>query len=133
MHDWQPAKPLPVRRGGKTFLFAGPALARKGAYAMRDAMAGLEIDLLIERPGEECPDFWNRIDVRQMQSLPEELAGVVLPAIVERRPATLLRALAAGLPVIATTACGLPPQPGLTLIPPCDPRALRTAVAAAMA
>ncbi|WP_296610849.1 VanW family protein [Sphingomonas sp.] len=132
VHDWQPAKPLPVRRGGKTFLFAGPALARKGAYAMRDAMAGLEIDLLIERPGEECPDFWHRIDVRKMQSLPEELAGVLLPAIVEHRPATLLRALAAGLPVIATEACGLPPQPGLTLIPPCDPLALRTAVAAAM-
>lgn len=130
--DWQPAKPLPVRWGGKTFLFAGPTLARKGAYAMRDAMEALEIDLLIERSGEECPDFWNRIHVRQMQSLPEELAGVVLPAIVEHRPATLLRALAAGLPVIATEACGLPPQPGLTLIPPCDPQALRTAIAAAM-
>jgi glycosyltransferase involved in cell wall biosynthesis len=136
--DWQPARPLPVRRGGKTFLFAGPALARKGAYAMRDAMEALEIDLLIERPGEECPDFWNRIHirqmqgVRQMQGLPEELAGVVLPAIVEHRPATLLRALAAGLPVIATEACGLPPQPGLTLIPPCDPDALCAAITAAM-
>jgi len=133
VHDWQPAKALPVRRGGKTFLFAGPALARKGAYAMRDAMADLDIDLLIERPGDECADFWNRVGVRQMEGLPEELAGVVLPAIVEHRPATLLRALAAGLPAIATEACGLPAQSGLTLIPPCDSEAIRAALAATIA
>jgi glycosyltransferase involved in cell wall biosynthesis len=57
---------------------------------------------------------------------------VILPAIVEHRPATLLRALAAGLPVIATEACGLPSQPGLTLIPPCDARALRDAINAVL-
>jgi glycosyltransferase involved in cell wall biosynthesis len=68
-----------------------------------------------------------------MESQPEELAGVILPAIVEHRPATLLRALAAGLPAIATDACGLPSQPGLTLIPPCDPEALRKVIAASLA
>ncbi len=130
--DWLPGKPLAARHGGRTFLFAGPALARKGAYAMREAMLELDITLLIERPGEERPGFWGDLDVRPMQSQPEELAGVILPAIVEHRPATLLRALATGLPVIATEACGLPPQPGLTLIPPCDPEALRKAIAAAL-
>lgn len=126
--DWQAATPLPATRGGRTFLFAGPALARKGAHAMREAMEQLDIALLIERPGEEQPDFWGDRDVRLAQGLPSELAGVVLPAIVEHRPATLLRTLAAGLPVIATEACGLPPQPGLTLIEPCDPAGLREAI-----
>jgi len=126
--DWQAARPLPATRGGRTFLFAGPALARKGAYAMREAMEQLDIALLIERPGEERPGFWGDRDVRLVQGVPSELAGVILPAIVEHRPATLLRALAAGLPVIATEACGLPPQPGLTLIEPCDAAALRGAI-----
>ena len=126
--DWQAARPLPATRGGRTFLFAGPALARKGAHAMREAMEQLDIALLIERPGEERPGFWGDRDVRLVQGVPSELAGVILPAIVEHRPATLLRALAAGLPVIATEACGLPPQPGLTLIEPCDAAGLREAI-----
>ena len=126
--DWQAATPLPATRGGRTFLFAGPALARKGAHAMREAMEQLDIALLIERPGEEQLDFWGDRDVRLAQGVPGELAGVILPAIVEHRPATLLRALAAGLPVIATGACGLPPQPGLTLIEPCDAVGLREAI-----
>ncbi|WP_066810572.1 VanW family protein [Sphingomonas asaccharolytica] len=126
--DWQAATPLPATRGGRTFLFAAPALARKGAHAMREAMEQLDIALLLERPGEERPGFWGDRDVRLAQEVPSQLAGVILPAIVEHRPATLLRALAAGLPVIATEACGLPPQPGLTLIEPCDSTALREAI-----
>jgi vancomycin resistance protein VanW len=131
--DWAPATPLPVRRGGRVFLFAGPAVGRKGIHAMRDAMAGLDIELLIERGAEEEPGFWSGLNVRRLgvDEQPVELAGVVLPALVEHRPRTLLRALAAGLPVIATAACGLPPQPGLTLIKPEDVGALRAALLAA--
>jgi vancomycin resistance protein VanW len=128
MIDWIAGPPLTARRGGRTILFAGPALARKGAHAVREAMDGLDMTLLIERPGEERPDFWGNLDVRLADGPPQRLAGIVLPAIVEHRPATLLRALAAGLPVIATEACGLPPQPGLTLVEPCDPISLREAI-----
>ncbi|MEO7689683.1 MAG: VanW family protein [Sphingomonas sp.] len=132
--DWEPAAPLTAQRGGRTFLFAGPALARKGAHAMRDAMKGLGIELLIERDAEEEPGFWSGLNVRRLRSheVPPELAGAVLPALVEHRPHTLLRALAAGLRVIATPACGLPPQPGLVLVAPDDGDALRAALLAAM-
>ncbi|WP_034156741.1 hypothetical protein [Sphingomonas sp. ERG5] len=101
---------------------------------MREAMAGLEIELLIERSAEEEPGFWSGLKVRRAGSgeQPIELAGVVLPALLEHRPHTLLRALAAGLPVIATTACGLPPQPGLTLIEAGDVNGLRSAMLAAI-
>ncbi|MES2056778.1 MAG: VanW family protein [Pseudomonadota bacterium] len=132
--DWVPATPLPFRKGGHRFLFAGPAVARKGVHAMREAMAGLEIELLIERSAEEEPGFWSGLKVRRAGSgeQPIELAGVVLPALLEHRPHTLLRALAAGLPVIATAACGLPPQPGLTLIEAGDVHGLRSAMLAAI-
>lgn len=132
--DWAAATPLPVRRGGRTFLFAGPAVARKGIHAMREAMTGLDIDLAIERDAIEEPDFWSGLTVRHLGDgePPTELAGVVLPALFEHRPRTLLRALAAGLPVIATAACGLPPQPGLTLIEPDDPGHLRDGLLAAL-
>jgi glycosyltransferase involved in cell wall biosynthesis len=53
---------------------------------------------------------------------------VVQPAIVEQAPRRLLEAIAAGVPVIATAACGLDPQPGLTIVPAGD-RELTTAIA----
>ncbi|THD37756.1 MAG: vanw family protein [Sphingomonas sp.] len=126
--DWLPAPALAAQRDGKTFLFAGPALARKGVHAMRAAIAGLDARLAIERPGEDQPGFWGDLDVQLQTDAPDQLAGVILPALVEHNPRTLLRALAAGLPVIATPACGLPAQPGLTLIPANDPAALRDAM-----
>ena len=131
--DWKPVTRLATRRGGRTLLFAGPALARKGIHAMREAMDGLDVSLLVEREAVDDPGFWGDRDVRVLEGdIPGELAGVVLPALVEHNPRTLLRALAAGLPVIATSACGLPPQPGLTLIPPNDPAALREAIRAVL-
>lgn len=129
--DWRPAPPLGAVRGGKTILFAGPAVARKGVHAMRAAIAGLDVRLLIERAGEDQPGFWGDLDMRRLGpgQMPAELAAVVLPALVEHNPRTLLRALAAFVPVIATPACGLPPQPGLILVPADDPAALRDAIA----
>lgn len=128
--DWAPAPPFAAKRGGRTFLFAGPALARKGAYAMRDAMKGLDIELLIERGAEENPGFWAGLNVRRLEprNPPTMLAGLVLPAIVEHRPYTLLRGLATKLPVIATAACGLAPQFGLTLVEPGNAEDLRAAL-----
>jgi hypothetical protein len=132
--DWAPAPPFAAERGGRTFLFAGPALARKGAYAMRDAMSGLDIELLVERGAEENPGFWHGLNVRRLdpRNPPTTLAGLVLPAIVEHRPQTLLRGLAANLPVIATSACGLAPQPGLILVEPDNAQNLHTALISAM-
>ncbi|MFA6112490.1 MAG: VanW family protein [Sphingomonas sp.] len=132
--DWAPAPPLAATHGGRSILFAGPALARKGAHAMREAMAGLNMELLIERRAEEDVNFWNGLNVRCLAPGEQPmLTGVVLPAIVEHRPHTLLRALAVGLPVIATPACGVPPQSGLTIVAPDDPQALRTALIALLA
>lgn len=56
------------------------------------------------------------------------LAGVVLPALIEHRPEPLLAALGAGLPVIATDACGLVARPGLTLVARDNAEALHAAL-----
>jgi glycosyltransferase involved in cell wall biosynthesis len=62
----------------------------------------------------------------------DRLAAVVLPALIEHQPRTLLAALAAGIPVIATPACGLPAQPGLTLVVEDDAASLRSALEVAL-
>jgi glycosyltransferase involved in cell wall biosynthesis len=49
---------------------------------------------------------------------------VALPAHVEHSPRALLKALAAGLPVVATPACGLPSHCGAIEVPAGDVKAL---------
>jgi glycosyltransferase involved in cell wall biosynthesis len=62
------------------------------------------------------------------------LAGasvVVLPAHVEHAPRAVLRAVAAGVPVVASTACGLAGLTGVREVAPGDVEALRAALQAA--
>ena len=128
--DWAPAKPMAARRGGRTVLFPASALARKGAYALREAIAGLDLDVVITGQAVEAEGFWAGLRVRVLRpgERPAEIAAVVMPAIVEHQPRALLAALAAGVPVIATPACGLSDRPGLTLAPAMDAAALRGAL-----
>lgn len=58
--------------------------------------------------------------------------AAVLPAHVEHSPRAALQALAAGLPVVATPACGIAPRPGLRLVQAGDSQALAIALAAAL-
>ncbi|WP_420139164.1 VanW family protein [Sphingomonas sp.] len=131
--DWRPGAPYPARQAGPTILLAGAPVARKGIYALRDAISGLDMTLLLPAGAEEAPDFWVGVaNVRRMAigEQPQELAGVVLPALIEHHPALLLRALAANIPAIATPACGLPAHPLLTTVPTYDAAALRIALEA---
>jgi hypothetical protein len=132
--DWAAATPTAARRGGRSVLLPASALARKGAHALREAVAGLDIELLIAGGAEEAGDFWAGSPVRKLVpgERPTALAAVVLPAIVEHQPRALLAALAAGIPVIATPACGLSSRPGLTIVPAMDAEALRAALIAAL-
>ena len=115
--------------GGRAILFPAPALGRKGAYVLRDALKGLDVELVVTGKARECEgNFWGDISVRETAAWPAQLAAVVLPAIVEHQPRALLRALAMGLPVIASEACGLGDMPGLTMVPTFDAAGLRRAV-----
>lgn len=119
---------VPRRR---VIAFPGPAVARKGAYELREAVRGMhDVEIAVLGRTLEGTDFWDGLPVRAASGA-DWLAGVgvvVQPALVEDRPRRLLQALRAGIPVIATPACGLPPQDGLTLIAPGDAGALRRAI-----
>jgi hypothetical protein len=132
--DWRALASPPVSRSGpesRRIAFPGPTIARKGAYELRAAARALDLVICLGAEFEGA-GFWDGLRILPAQ--PEWLTGavgaVVQPAIVEDRPRHLLAALAAGVPVIATAACGLPEQQLLTIIPESDPpalvRALRT-------
>jgi glycosyltransferase involved in cell wall biosynthesis len=53
---------------------------------------------------------------------------VVLPAYIEHTPRVLLKAIAYGIPVIASAACGLENMSGVITIPTGDEQALIQAI-----
>lgn len=125
-----PARVDRARSGPPRVLFPASTLGRKGAYELREALRDLDITLMRGGPVLEGPDFWGRpvptggIDDAEL---------VVLPAHAEAAPRRLLDALARGRRVVASDACGLDPEPGLTLVPAGDAVALREAIIAALA
>jgi glycosyltransferase involved in cell wall biosynthesis len=127
--EWKPPAGRHAARNGKPrrIAFPGPTIARKGAYELREAARLLELEIVLLGGELEGPDFWRGIAVRKPDAGTDwlaEVAAVVQPALVEERPRHLLAALAAGVPVIATPACGLAAEDGVTLVPPDDPTTL---------
>ncbi len=126
---WQLPTPRQVR-GGTKLVFPASTLARKGALELRAALQPLGVSLQLGGPVLEGADFWEGITTsRAPGDWLDGAAAVVLPAWVEHQPRRLLQAVAAGIPVIASAACGLANVPGVTTIPTGDPEALRVALA----
>lgn len=126
------APPARAHAGGKKIVFPAATLGRKGAYELREAARTLGLRLMLAGPDLESGQFWDGVEVERMP-LPDahalkDAAVVVLPAWVENRPARLLQALQWGIPVIASTACGLPEQANLTLVAAGDSAALTDAL-----
>jgi hypothetical protein len=127
--DWElPASSRATRNAKpRRIAFPGPTIARKGAYALREAARVLELEIVALGSELEGPDFWRGVTVHKSGGGTEgfaDVAAVVQPALVEERPRHLLAALAAGVPVIASPACGLAAQNGVTIVPPDDPATL---------
>lgn len=127
---------------GKTILFPAATLGRKGAYELRQVAQNLGLTLRVWGPDLEGENFWAGVSIERSCSekrsrrnssalSADPLTGVglvVLPAYVEHRPRLLLRAIAAGIPVIASEACGLGSVSGVTPIPTGDAIALQQAI-----
>jgi hypothetical protein len=116
-------------------LFAASGLARKGAYEMRAAPRHLSIDLYVLGRAQDSADFWQGTDIKMVEPGADALAGidcVVLPAFVEHQPRLLLRAIARGIPVICSPACGLAGHAGVTVIDAGNPAALAAAITASL-
>jgi glycosyltransferase involved in cell wall biosynthesis len=134
--DWRvpaatPCSAAAVHR--RRIAFPGPTLARKGAYELREAARALDLEIVCLGSELEGPDFWRGVATRRPDQVAgpkwlETIAAVVQPSLVEERPRHLLTALAAGVPVVATSACGIAEQPGVTIVTADDPAGLIAAL-----
>jgi hypothetical protein len=131
---WQmPPQAKIARSGRRTIAFPGPTVGRKGAFELREAARRIDVEVLLLGSELEGEEFWCGVRTRRPDSdWLTNVAAIVQPAFVEDRPRKLLAALAAGVPVIATSASGIPPREGLTLVPAGDTDALTTAIEAAL-
>jgi hypothetical protein len=134
--DWAspaPRAPRPNAGSRPRIVFPGPTAGRKGAYELREALAGMDVELVAMGSRLEGAGFWDGVRLATPEAHWLDGADlVVFPAFVESQPRRLLAALASGIPVIATLACGLGPREGLTLVPAGDAAALRHAVTATL-
>ena len=128
---WACPQSVPVWTPGPALAFAGPTAARKGVYAVREVARRLGRSVVVRGAQWEGVDFWKEVPHRRVSGGADWLSGVcavVHPAIVEDSPRLLLAALAAGVPVIATDACGLDVHPLVHTVPPNDPAAIVVAL-----
>lgn len=119
-------RPGPIR-----IYFPASSLMRKGAWELSAAMAGLDAEIVLPvRDGGE-PARWNDIALHRIDDVDTALSlcdAVALPAWVEHEPRALIAAIARGIPVIATAACGLGSLRGWSEVPAGDVDALRAAL-----
>lgn len=127
------------RPGPPRLWFPASSVGRKGAYELREALRTLDRRLSLRVSGRalEGPGFWaSATRVELVEGPPaslddlDDLDLVVLPAWVEHAPRALLRACAAGVPVIASRACGLAGVAGVLEVPTGEVDPLRAAIAA---
>jgi hypothetical protein len=129
--DWE--QPMQGRAGtlGGRVLFPASALARKGAYEMREVASNLDLELVVLGRDIEADGFWTGVRVWRTAGNPlTDVGMVVLPAYVEHQPRLLLRALSLGIPVVTTEASGLGVRDGVTIVPVGDSAALERVIRA---
>lgn len=112
---WRVPGPLArPSRGGvgarpRLFFPASP-LARKGILELLAALRGEDVEILLPPGDSESGLEPGRATLRRVDSYRQGLLesdAVALPAWIEHQPRALLGAIAGGLPVVATPACGL--------------------------
>jgi hypothetical protein len=126
-----PAAPTDRDFSKPTLYFPASTLGRKGAYELREALRGTSVRILLGGPNLEVAEFWEGFDAHHLAPQEpwwKETTLVVFPAFVEHRPRRLLQAVARGIPVIASTACGLSGMPGMQSITPGSLAELRAAL-----
>jgi hypothetical protein len=110
---------------GERLGFAGPTAARKGAYELREAARRLGLTVVLSGSELEGEGFWDGVEVIRSESL-DGCFAIAQPAIVEDQPRRLLAALAAGMPILATSVCGI--DDGVITVEPGDVDGLVAAI-----
>jgi len=118
-----------AQKPGSRIVFPASTIGRKGAFELREAARELNLKLTLLGSDLEGDGFWKDLDVSKADDhWLADARAVVLPAWVEHQPRRLLQAVAAGIPVIASNACGLAAMPGVKTIPDGDVEALKVAL-----
>jgi glycosyltransferase involved in cell wall biosynthesis len=131
--DWKfPEAKAQVSQSSKSriWFFPASALGRKGIYEIAEAFRDTDRELLIlGRAKEGVGDIFKGV-IHRTGSVEDisNCAGLVIPAWVEHEPRLALKALAMGLPVIASKACGLAAHPLLKEIDEGDVEGLKRAL-----
>lgn len=130
-------------KSGLRLLYVGTWLDRKGVYYLAEAFRLLAAKLLsvdltvagcitpeVEVKASFAPEIRERVTIlrfvarEDMPALYAEHDIFVLPSLVEGMPLSLLEAMAAGMPVVTTNACGMADvvEDGFNglLVPPAD-------------
>jgi glycosyltransferase involved in cell wall biosynthesis len=117
--DWYIPELKTVATRGNKILFPASTIGRKGAYEMRELAKKLNLEITLLGNNLEGSDFWKDVPIRRSNSQDclDQVGLVILPAFVEHNPRILLRAIACGIPVIASSACGLGNLEGVKNIP----------------
>lgn len=109
--------------------FPATTVGRKGCYELRDALAGIDVRLKLPGSFVEDKNFWEGFDIDpKLDGWLDTADLVVLPAHIEHKPRRLLAAAAHGIPVIASSACGVDGVSGIRTVKAGDVEELRTAI-----
>lgn len=101
---------------GQKVLFPASAVGRKGAYEIKRLAHELQLDLLVSGRKIEHDNFWNGLKTEQFNGNFDHIGLVVYPTFIEHQPRQILKAIAKGIPVITTTACGLDPSDQVEIV-----------------
>jgi glycosyltransferase involved in cell wall biosynthesis len=140
-----PARPRPARPR-RRFGFVGSVAPHKGVHCLVEARLAIHGPLAIDPPyadalrraaaGDPRIRFCGPFPEGEQARVLDGLDVLVLPSLWwENSPLTVLEALAAGVPVVASRTGGVPelvPEGAGLLVPPGDVAALRDALRAAL-
>ena len=114
--NWHVPTITKIKKKGGKVLFPASAVGRKGAYEIKNLAKELNLKLTATGIKVETLGFWEDVKVERFNGNFEEIGLIVYPTYVENQPRLILRALAYGIPVIASSACGIENMEHLTTI-----------------
>jgi hypothetical protein len=130
---WQSPTRSPAAPSARGVLFPAAGFARKGAYELRALARQLSLEVYLGGLAAEGPDFWQGLNVQPFTGDFSAIGLVLYPTWVEEQPRLVLDALARGLPILTTPACGLVASAQVQLCAPGDLAGFQAALSAWLA
>jgi glycosyltransferase involved in cell wall biosynthesis len=92
---------------GHKILFPASAVGRKGAYEIKKLAKELNLTISFLGKNIEHENFWENVSTEKFNGDLDSIGLIIYPTFIEHQPRLILKALAKGIPIITTAACGL--------------------------